>query len=110
MFLLSPQRFRGKQAKKSSFAQTKNNGNSCYVWKSYNNVRYISICKTGTFCIITASQCSFFVAVVCLRQCVFEVSKEDGLILTELWPGVSIQDVQISTGCPFQVSFSLFRK
>lgn len=37
-------------------------------------------------------------------QCVFEVNKESGLTLTELWPGVSIQDVQISTGCSFEVS------
>ena len=34
----------------------------------------------------------------------FEVSKENGLVLTELWPGVSIQDVQVSTGCSFEVS------
>ena len=33
----------------------------------------------------------------------FEVSKENGLVLTELWPGVSIQDVQVSTGCSFEV-------
>ena len=34
----------------------------------------------------------------------FEVSKDNGLVLTELWPGVSIQDVQVSTGCSFEVS------
>ena len=33
----------------------------------------------------------------------FEVSKENGLVLTELWPRVSIQDVQVSTGCSFEV-------
>lgn len=46
----------------------------------------------------------YFVIYVFDFQCVFEVSKENGLILTELWPGVSIQDIQISTGCTFQVS------
>ena len=38
----------------------------------------------------------------------FEVSKENGLVLTELWPGVSIQDVQVSTGCSFEVSKFIF--
>jgi len=50
---------------------------------------------------LTGTNC---VDMIITEKCVFEVSKEDGLILTELWPGVSIQDVQISTGCPFQVS------
>lgn len=50
---------------------------------------------------LTGTNC---VNMIITEKCVFEVSKENGLILTELWPGVSIQDIQISTGCTFQVS------
>lgn len=40
-------------------------------------------------------------------QCVFEVDKENGLTLTELADGVTIEDVQMSTGCQFHVSKDL---
>lgn len=50
---------------------------------------------------LTGTNC---VDMIITEKCVFEVCKENGLILTELWPGVSIQDIQISTGCAFQVS------
>ncbi|KAM7444733.1 Succinyl-CoA:3-ketoacid coenzyme A transferase 1 [Porites harrisoni] len=50
---------------------------------------------------LTGTNC---VDMIITEKCVFEVSKENGLILTELWPGVSIQDIQISTGCSFEVS------
>ena len=45
-----------------------------------------------------------FICLCYFFQCVFEVNKDKGLTLTELWPGVSIQDVQVSTGCNFEVS------
>lgn len=50
---------------------------------------------------LTGTSC---VDMIITEKCVFEVCKENGLTLTELWPGVSIQDIQISTGCAFQVS------
>ncbi|CAH3174034.1 unnamed protein product, partial [Porites evermanni] len=50
---------------------------------------------------LTGTNC---VDMIITEKCVFEVSKENGLILTELWPGVPIQDIQISTGCSFEVS------
>ena len=39
-----------------------------------------------------------------LFQCVFDVDPVHGLTLVELWPGVTIQDIQVSTGCQFAVS------
>ncbi|XP_020609414.1 succinyl-CoA:3-ketoacid coenzyme A transferase 1, mitochondrial-like [Orbicella faveolata] len=53
---------------------------------------------------LTGTNC---VDMIITEKCVFEVSKENGLVLTELWPGVSIQDVQVSTGCSFEVSSDL---
>lgn len=50
---------------------------------------------------LTGTNC---VDMIITEKCVFEVCKENGLILTELWPGVPLQDIQISTGCTFQVS------
>ncbi|XP_067027519.1 succinyl-CoA:3-ketoacid coenzyme A transferase 1, mitochondrial-like [Acropora muricata] len=50
---------------------------------------------------LTGTNC---VDMIITEKCVFEVCKENGLTLTELWPGVSLQDIQISTGCTFQVS------
>ena len=107
MFLLSPQRSRGKQEKKSYSAQTKNNGNSCYARNSYYNVRYISICKTRTFCIMTASQ-RFF---VCLFAPVCIWSKQGG------WPYTHrIMAWSFNSRCPdlhwmpFSSKFSLFDK
>lgn len=37
-------------------------------------------------------------------KAVFEVDKEDGLTLTEIADGVSLQEVVDCTGCMFQVS------
>jgi hypothetical protein len=37
-------------------------------------------------------------------QCVFQVDRERGLILVEIWPGVSIHEIQVETGCQFTVS------
>jgi len=53
---------------------------------------------------LTGTNC---VDMIITEKCVFEVNKENGLVLTELWPGVSIQDVQVSTGCSFEVSSDL---
>lgn len=36
-------------------------------------------------------------------QAVFEVDQEKGLILTELYEGVSVEDVRAATGCSFEV-------
>ena len=35
--------------------------------------------------------------------CVFEVAEGGGLTLTELHPGVSLEDVKAKTGCDFKV-------
>ena len=37
-------------------------------------------------------------------QCVFNVDKEAGLILTELADGVSVEDVVEATECEFQMA------
>jgi 3-oxoacid CoA-transferase len=36
--------------------------------------------------------------------CVFEVKKGGGLVLTELYPGVTLEDVRAKTGAPFDVA------
>ena len=36
--------------------------------------------------------------------CVFDVLPPEGLVLRELHPGVTLDDVRAKTGCPFQVS------
>ena len=60
---------------------------------------YFINCNKDTLFILFIYWWSFLIR----QQCVFEVNKENGLVLTELWPGVSIQDVQVSTGCSFEV-------
>jgi 3-oxoacid CoA-transferase len=35
--------------------------------------------------------------------CVFEVEPGRGLLLTELHPGVTLEQVQVATGCEFRV-------
>ena len=40
-------------------------------------------------------------------QAVFEVDKSAGLVLTELFEGVSVEDVRAATGCEFKVSDNL---
>ena len=37
-------------------------------------------------------------------QAVFEVDKVQGLLLTELYEGVSVDDIRAATGAPFKVS------
>ena len=39
------------------------------------------------------------------EKCVFKIDKNKGLILKELWPTVSIEDVKESTGCEFEVDY-----
>ncbi|MCL4133482.1 UNVERIFIED_CONTAM: hypothetical protein GTU68_066880 [Idotea baltica] len=53
---------------------------------------------------LTGKNC---VDLIITEKCVFEVNKEDGLTLTELAEGVSMEDVVASTGCLFQVSPNL---
>ena len=36
--------------------------------------------------------------------CVFDVDPEAGLVLTELHPGVTVDDVRAKTGCDFKVA------
>ncbi|KAK3698191.1 hypothetical protein QZH41_019284, partial [Actinostola sp. cb2023] len=48
---------------------------------------------TGTTC----------VNMIITEKCVFDVHPDTGLTLKELYPGVSIQDIQTSTGCGFEV-------
>lgn len=47
------------------------------------------------------------VDLIITEKCVFEVNKEDGLILTELAEGVGIPDILNATGCEFKISDSL---
>lgn len=39
--------------------------------------------------------------------CVFDVVEKKGLLLVELFPGVSVDQIRAATGCDFQVSSSL---
>ncbi|KXJ15867.1 succinyl-CoA:3-ketoacid coenzyme A transferase 1, mitochondrial [Exaiptasia diaphana] len=50
---------------------------------------------------LTGTKC---VNMIITEKCVFDVHPENGLTLTELCPGVSIQDIQTSTGCGFEIS------
>ena len=34
----------------------------------------------------------------------FKVDLENGLTLVEIWPGTSIHEIQVETGCEFSVS------
>jgi len=44
------------------------------------------------------------VSLIITDLCVFEVKPEGGLLLTELHPGVTLDDVRAKTGCPFAVA------
>lgn len=39
-----------------------------------------------------------------LPQAVFDVDKKKGLTLIELWEGLTVEEIQKSTGCDFAVS------
>ncbi|XP_028401062.1 succinyl-CoA:3-ketoacid coenzyme A transferase 1, mitochondrial-like [Dendronephthya gigantea] len=41
------------------------------------------------------------------EKCVFKVDREHGLTLVELWPGTSIHEIQVNTGCQFSVADNL---
>lgn len=43
------------------------------------------------------------VDVIVTEKCVFEVDPENGLTLTELADGVTVEEVVTSTGCEFKV-------
>ncbi|XP_073951509.1 succinyl-CoA:3-ketoacid CoA transferase [Choristoneura fumiferana] len=53
---------------------------------------------------LTGKNC---VDMIITEKCVFEVDKENGLTLTELADGTTIEDVLVSTGCEFHVSKDL---
>jgi len=47
------------------------------------------------------------VDMIITEKAVFSVNKDEGLILEEIWPTVGIPEVQVSTGCQFQISNDL---
>uniref|UniRef100_A0A8C4Q0A0 Succinyl-CoA:3-ketoacid-coenzyme A transferase n=1 Tax=Eptatretus burgeri TaxID=7764 RepID=A0A8C4Q0A0_EPTBU len=53
---------------------------------------------------ITGLQC---VDMLVTEKCVFDVDKQNGLTLKEIWKDYSVDDIQSSTGCDFKVSPSL---
>ncbi len=53
---------------------------------------------------LTGAKC---VDLIITEKCVFEVNKEEGLILIELAEGVEMIDILNSTGCEFKVSDDL---
>ncbi len=53
---------------------------------------------------LTGEKC---VDLIITEKCVFEVNKEEGLILIEIGEGLEITDIQKSTGCDFKVSEKL---
>ena len=53
------------------------------------------------------SQSSVFSTYPVSLQCVFNVVKGEGLVLTELAKGVTVEDVKAATGCPIKVSDDL---
>jgi 3-oxoacid CoA-transferase len=44
------------------------------------------------------------VNLIITELCVFEVKRGGGLVLTELHPGVTVEDVRAKTGAPFDVA------
>eukprot|EP00794_Sanderia_malayensis_P007963 gene7963-8821_t len=53
---------------------------------------------------LTGKRC---VNMIITEQAVFEIDPEEGITLTEVWPGVTVQDIQVNTGCQFRVSDNL---
>ncbi|CAB3982773.1 succinyl- :3-ketoacid coenzyme A transferase 1, mitochondrial, partial [Paramuricea clavata] len=41
------------------------------------------------------------------EKCVFKVDRENGLTLVEIWPGTSIHEIQVETGCEFSIADNL---
>ena len=46
------------------------------------------------------------VSLIITDLCVFEVKPEGGLLLTELHPGITLDEVRAKTGCPFLVALT----
>jgi 3-oxoacid CoA-transferase len=44
------------------------------------------------------------VDMIITNLCVFDVEPGEGLVLTELHPGVTVEDVRAKTGCDFRVA------
>lgn len=53
---------------------------------------------------LTGKNC---VDMIVTEKCVFEVDKEQGLILTEIAEGIEVSDILSSTGCEFRVAEDL---
>ena len=47
------------------------------------------------------------VDLIITEKCVFQIDKNVGLVLKEIWPTVSVEEVKESTGCDFQVDSNL---
>ena len=47
------------------------------------------------------------VDLIITEKCVFQIDKNVGLVLKEIWPTVSVEEVKQSTGCEFQVDSDL---
>lgn len=55
--------------------------------------------RSLSFCVVL-----YLNVIIFYFQCVFEVDKDKGLVLTELADGITVEDVLASTGCKFQVA------
>lgn len=55
--------------------------------------------RSLSFCVVL-----YLNVIIFYFQCVFEVDKDKGLVLTELADGITVDDVLASTGCKFQVA------
>jgi len=53
---------------------------------------------------LTGTKC---VDLIITEKAVFSVHPENGLTLEEMWPGVGIPDIQVSTGCHFAIAEDL---
>ena len=51
---------------------------------------------------LTGSRC---VDMIITEKCVFQVDKEEGLILTEIADGITVPELMDATGCEFKVAF-----
>eukprot|EP00795_Rhopilema_esculentum_P004879 gene4879-21210_t len=47
------------------------------------------------------------VNMIITEKAVFDIDPDDGLILKELWPGVTVQEIQVATGCQFRLADQL---
>lgn len=53
---------------------------------------------------LTGKRC---VDMIITEKAVFVIDPEEGMVLKEIWPGVTVQEIQTSTGCQFRVADDL---